>query len=297
MTDQPLVHIEDQPPMLMEAEPDVVLGAARTAAKALQNVIDQKPKKVMMGGEQYLEFEDWQTLGRFYGITAKEDGDAEFVDLAGIQGFKANAVALFKGQVLSRATAYCLNDEDKWSARTKYAWAYVKRSGGYSVEDPGKDELIWESKDGKSRPKKERINLGEEKVPLYQLASMAQTRANAKALRNVLAWVAVLAGYRPTPAEELPVEHIANKPEAKPEKTITKKQLAEFDDLIKAIKAIDPTFDADLFVTGYLKLTILGNLRADDYDKVKTRFLDRLDKAEAIAAATDDVNTRLQKDR
>jgi len=32
---------------------------------------------------------------------------------------------------------------------------------------------------------------------------MAQTRAGAKALRNVLAWVAVLAGYKPTPAEEI----------------------------------------------------------------------------------------------
>ena len=32
---------------------------------------------------------------------------------------------------------------------------------------------------------------------------MAQTRAGAKAFRNRLAWVAVLAGYRPTPAEEM----------------------------------------------------------------------------------------------
>jgi len=32
---------------------------------------------------------------------------------------------------------------------------------------------------------------------------MAQTRACAKALRNVLAWVVVLAGYRATPAEEM----------------------------------------------------------------------------------------------
>ena len=39
--------------------------------------------------------------------------------------------------------------------------------------------------------------------PLFQLRSMAQTRACAKALRNVLAWVVVLAGYRPTPAEEM----------------------------------------------------------------------------------------------
>jgi len=39
--------------------------------------------------------------------------------------------------------------------------------------------------------------------PEFQLKSMAQTRANAKALRNVLGWVAVLDGYKTTPAEEM----------------------------------------------------------------------------------------------
>ena len=52
-------------------------------------------------------------------------------------------------------------------------------------------------------PQKEKVSAGEVAVPLFQLRSMAQTRACAKALRNVLAWVVVLAGYRPTPAEEL----------------------------------------------------------------------------------------------
>jgi hypothetical protein len=33
---------------------------------------------------------------------------------------------------------------------------------------------------------------------------MAQTRACAKVLRTCLAWVVVLAGYEPTPAEEMP---------------------------------------------------------------------------------------------
>ena len=42
--------------------------------------------------------------------------------------------------------------------------------------------------------------------PMFQLRSMAQTRACAKALRNVLSWVVVLAGYRGTPAEEMPVK-------------------------------------------------------------------------------------------
>lgn len=39
--------------------------------------------------------------------------------------------------------------------------------------------------------------------PFYAKASMAQTRACGKALRSILAWVAVLAGYEATPAEEM----------------------------------------------------------------------------------------------
>jgi hypothetical protein len=39
--------------------------------------------------------------------------------------------------------------------------------------------------------------------PLYALRSMAQTRTAGKALRSVFAWVAVLAGYSATPAEEM----------------------------------------------------------------------------------------------
>jgi hypothetical protein len=55
--------------------------------------------------------------------------------------------------------------------------------------------------------------------PLYQLRSMAQTRACAKALRNVLAWVVRLKGYQPTPAEEMDGvkgQAIASRIECKP---------------------------------------------------------------------------------
>jgi hypothetical protein len=192
----------------METAPDAVLREATSAAKALRDVIARKPHPVLMNGEQYLEFEDWQTLGRFYGVTAGEVGEPEFVSLApGVSGFKATAVALDRiGREISRATAYCLTDEEKWRGRPKYDWLYVLKSGGTSTEDPGKDELVWEDnpkKPGGKRPKKVRVQVGDEAVPMYQLASMAQTRANAKALRNVLSWVAVLAGYRPTPAEEM----------------------------------------------------------------------------------------------
>lgn len=198
----------------MTRPPELVLAEAQEAAKALQRVLASKPDKVEMNGQQYLEFEDWQTLGRFYGITPKEEGDPEFVEFpGGVQGFKASAVALHNGEVISRATAYCLTDEEKWRSRPKFAWMYATVSGGWSAEDPGKDEIVWEpnpKKPGKQRPKKERRLVGEETVPLFQLASMAQTRANAKVYRNVLSWVVVLAGYKPTPAEELDVERVPN---------------------------------------------------------------------------------------
>ncbi len=39
--------------------------------------------------------------------------------------------------------------------------------------------------------------------PAFQQRSMAQTRATVRACRNKLAWVVILAGYSPTPAEEM----------------------------------------------------------------------------------------------
>lgn len=188
--------------------PDVVLAEAKEAAVALKNVLDAKPNKVMMNDEVYLEFEDWQTIGRFYGLTVKVTGTRP-VTFGDVMGFEAEAVVLHNasGQEISRAEGMCLNDEEKWSSRPKYEWVYVKKSGGHSVDDPGKDEMIWmdnPKKPGKKMPKRERIKTGDDRVPLFQLRSMAQTRACAKAFRNVLAWVVVMAGYKPTPAEELP---------------------------------------------------------------------------------------------
>jgi hypothetical protein len=137
-------------------DPTAVLADAKRAATALAQVVAGKKKPVIMNGEQYLEFEDWQTVGRFYGVTAKVVS-TEFMDLSGVQGFQAKAVAIrADGMEVSAAESMCLNDEPNWKSK-----------------------------------------------PLFQLRSMAQTRACAKALRNVLAWVVVLAGYKPTPAEEI----------------------------------------------------------------------------------------------
>ncbi|MEY4932956.1 MAG: hypothetical protein RLZZ403_1276 [Pseudomonadota bacterium] len=152
-----IVESDMNAPLTMDNAPATVLAEAQKAAAALHDVIKRKPKPVQIGGETYLEYEDWQTIGRFYGYTAGIEHEPEFIELGGAKGFKATAIAIDKmGVIRSRATAYCMDDEDRW-----------------------------------------------QKAPTYQIASMAQTRANAKVLRNVLSWVAVLAGYKPTPAEEM----------------------------------------------------------------------------------------------
>lgn len=52
--------------------------------------------------------------------------------------------------------------------------------------------------------------------PLFQLASMAQTRAGSKALSNKYRYVAIVAGYEPTPSEEMPDEMRGQKQVAMP---------------------------------------------------------------------------------
>lgn len=154
-------HLALKPPVAQSAlamprAPEIVLQEAARAAQALRDVIERKCSKCVINGKTFLQFEDWQTLGRFYGVTvaARSTG---YIEQGRVRGYECHAEAIrADGQVISAAQAMCLDDEAKW-----------------------KDK------------------------PLFQLRSMAQTRAQAKALRNVLAWVVVMAGYAPTPAEEM----------------------------------------------------------------------------------------------
>lgn len=210
--------------LVLQREPTAVLAEATKAAKALMAVMSQKPDKVMMNGEQYIENEDWLTIGHFYGVTARLVAD-EFVEYGGAEGWEATVELVARdGRVLGRATAMCLNDEEKWSARTKYDWLYcLGREDDHGrhehIADAPKDQIVWEpnpQKPGKSRPRKFRVAVGETKVPLFQLRSMAQTRASSKVHASVLRFVPVLAGFKGTPAEELPDAERVSKSETKP---------------------------------------------------------------------------------
>lgn len=170
MENEVVVASEVKYDLTLARAPKQVLAEAQEAAKALQTVVSGRKNAVKFNGKQYLTFEDWQTCGRFYGVTAKIVS-TEPVEMDGVKGFiaRAEAINTQTGAVVSAAESMCMNDEPNWA-----------------------------------------------KKPLFQLRSMAQTRAAAKSLRNCLAWVVVLAGYEPSVAEEMTGDEEANQPAAAP---------------------------------------------------------------------------------
>ena len=194
--DAQIVRYQPAESLTVVREPEEVLADAQKAAAALMKVVNSKKKQIAFNGETYLESGDWQTVAKFYGVTAKIES-TKYVTYGEASGFEAAAVALdCNGRVVSRGEAMCLNDEENWGRRTKYAWKDVVDSNG---------KKIWEynAAKGKDLPKREKVEDGYTQTPLFQLRSMAQTRACGKALSNLFKWVVVLAGYKPTPAEEM----------------------------------------------------------------------------------------------
>lgn len=165
------LRLPESAQLAMPRAPEIVLQEAAKAAKVLRDLVESKPKKVVFNGKTFLQFEDWLTVARFYGITVLAR-TTNYVERGRVQGYECHAEAILvsTGQVIGAGQAECLDDEKNWNMRAVY-------------------------RDGQ--------RVGEEKVPLFQLRSMAQTRAQAKALRSILSWVVVLAGYAPTPAEEM----------------------------------------------------------------------------------------------
>lgn len=142
---------------LQEFNPIKQVEQAKIAAQALMSVISQKAKPVKFNDEQYLEFEDWQTVAQFYNHTVGTDWTKEVREKDLIVGYDAKSILYDRnGLIVGGAESGCYKDEPNWKNK-----------------------------------------------PLFQLKSMAQTRAMAKALRSKFGFVAVLAGFKPTPAEEM----------------------------------------------------------------------------------------------
>lgn len=161
----------------VERDPDAILDEAHRAAQAIKKVIDSRSKPLIINGEKYLFYEDWLTVGRFFGIVPRTISTKVVKATEHVRGYVARAEAVeVKSQlVVSAAEAMCLTDEPTWTNRPKYEWNEQQKKS-VKVQKP---------------------------VPRAQMFSMAQTRACAKAVANCTRWVVVLAGYQATPAEEM----------------------------------------------------------------------------------------------
>ena len=150
--------MENRSLAVIEESPLEVIEAAKLAAQQLTNIVKTRENKLVVGGKQYLFFEDWQMLGKFYGVSARVLSSEEIVKKGQPIGYLAKAAAVHQGYEVSTAEAECTIKEPNWASK-----------------------------------------------PMFQLRSMAQTRACSKSLRNCLGWVAVLAGYEAASAEEMEV--------------------------------------------------------------------------------------------
>lgn len=183
--------------------PDQVLAEAKQAADALfQMIAKSNIKPVPFGDREHLRLEHWETLGHFFGYCTKIEA-TNYIEFEGdggakIRGYEATAQLLNErtGAVVGRVDSMCLDDEEQWGDVPAYETQDQMRNG---------------------KPVPVRVQVGFKPKPLFQLRSMAQTRSSSKAYRMKLAWVAVLAGYSGTPAEEM-VNDYRPKQESLPEK-------------------------------------------------------------------------------
>ncbi len=129
---------------------------------------------------------------------------AEYVEIGGWQTCGA-MLGIFPFVEWTRKT------EDGWESR-----CVVRRGGvdiGAAEAQCTRLEQNWKTRDD------------------YALRSMAQTRATSKALRSVLGFIMVLAGYRDTPAEEVPAE--PRESQAKPKGNRFAGIFAQISELVK----------------------------------------------------------------
>jgi hypothetical protein len=155
------------------------LENARDAAIRLREFLEKTKAVQFYGTSEHVMNEGWLFIASLYGCTPVGVGEPEYVEFGDAHGFRAvcECVQIATGRVVGRATAYCMTDEDNWQQQNKYRKETVN----------GKTRKVFD---------------GTEPVPHFKRASMAQTRASSKAM-TIFKWVVKVAGYSPTPAEEV----------------------------------------------------------------------------------------------
>ena len=139
---------------------------------------------------------------------------------------------------------------------TKIAWSHQIESGGWEAHAVVVDALGAEVGAAEAECGTQGDSPWDTR-PSYQQRSMAQTRATSKALRSLLSWVVVLAGYEATPSDEMPRENHSPQP-------VTKPQLDRLFTIIKERDVDDETVKEYMHATMGVEHT--KDLNREQYD-------------------------------
>ena len=105
-------------------DPQEVVAEATRHATALSDVVESRQLFTTISGKRHVHVDGWTLLGSMMGVFPAEEGEAEAVEIDGVKGFKATVRAVTRsGEVVGRATAYCMRDEDRWRGAKLHALA------------------------------------------------------------------------------------------------------------------------------------------------------------------------------
>ena len=177
-------------------DPVEIVRRATETADALARVIRDKQLFKRIGEKNHVLVEGWTLLGSMLGV--------------------------FPVTVWSRRTEH----DEGWEARVE-ARTLVGAVVGAAEAECLRSEKIW------GHSPINRYGKPLEPRDDYALRSMAQTRATSKALRQPLGFVVTLAGFDPTPAEEMPREPIQDQV-VNPKGVAVPKSWAKLTELVSA---------------------------------------------------------------
>lgn len=222
------------------ANPTEVVLRAKDAADALADVIKRRELYKVIGQKAHVYVEAWTLLGSMLGVFPVEDGHAEPVEIDGIAGFRATVKAVTKdGDVVGRATAYCMRDESKWKekplhqlagmAQTRATGRALRMPLGFIVQLAGYDTTPLEEEfEPSDRPKREVVN------------KTSTRKATQKDFQRLYAVIEELKKEHPdTDWEGLSKQLALEMFRADSRSQLTK---TELDDLIKALPTADVKF-------------------------------------------------------
>ena len=156
--------------MLQANTPKEMIASATAIATALKQVISDKGLAKKIEGKEYVQCEGWTTMGAMLGVTAQEES------------------------VVERACDFC--------AEPCAHSIFVATVGLYTMRDHRRVGLASAECGSPDETNRDGAPTWADRAR-YARRSMAITRATSKAFRITFSWIVVLAGYAPTPAEEV----------------------------------------------------------------------------------------------